>query len=266
MKSFISFVILMVLMPLFSFAESIINTTFPQDVADIYTTKEGLLANKVVNIVIEEYDKPVAVTKSGAVQFDGQGWINYNKEVVLKEKNTDINIPDSIEGILDIASRDGSFAIGSKKGLYLYDRNSKRWQQALPVDENYSWALRNVNAVVFDSKGRLWFGADQGAGYLEDGQWHLFTGKEGLPYNKFTCAVAGQNGIVWFGTENGAIRTDGTQFSYRSSRRWLPDNYVNDIAIQKDGTAWIATNGGVSRISPMPMTLEKKGSSFYRPG
>lgn len=79
-------------------------------------------------------------------------------------------------------------------------------------DINYSWALKEVAALTVDSKDRLWFGAKQGIGRLEKGEWKLFTGREGVPYNHFTCASPGSKGMVWFGTENGAFRVDDNVF------------------------------------------------------
>ncbi len=134
----------------------------------------------------------------------------------------------------------------------------------MPRDDKYKWAPIHVSALFIDSKGQLWFGAEQGVGCFDGKEWKLYSGKEGLPYNHFTCASAGPDGIVWFGTEKGAIRFENGQFQYRFSLRWLPDDFVNAIVVQENGTAWIGTNKGIGQIIPQSMTFDEKAGYFIR--
>jgi hypothetical protein len=131
------------------------------------------------------------------------------------------------------------------------------------ADGNYSWAPVEVGALVAAGDA-VWFGAKNGVGRRDASGWKLFTGKEGLPYDHFTCAAAGEPGVVWFGTERGAIRYDGKQWAYRAGRRWLPDDRVNAIAIANDGTAWIATPKGVSRIERKKMDMAEKAAWYEK--
>ena len=120
----------------------------------------------------------------------------------------------------------------------------------------------DVRAVTYDASGRLWFAAPQGVGCREaDGNWQLYTGAEGLPFNDFTCIAAGRAG-VWFGTTNGAIHFYNGQWSFRQGGRWLVDNHVRDIVIDDDGNAWLATAGGISLIAFERMTLAKKATYY----
>lgn len=236
--------------------------TFQQDVAFMHSTANGLPANKISSIILVD-DVPSITTPSGTFQWDDEQW----KSTSQKIQDTKLKVPaypKEAQNILtEVAYKDG-YAIGCENGLYIYKLSTKKWERSLPADENYSWALRDVAALVVDSKGRLWFGAKEGVGYQDGDTWKLFTGKEGLPYNHFTCAAAGPDGIVWFGTEHGAIRAEDDYFYYRFSRRWLPDDYVNDIAVQNDGTAWIATNKGVSQIASKTMSFEEKADYFTK--
>ncbi len=160
------------------------------------------------------------------------------------------------------ATRNGAIAAGTADALLLRETSTSPFRSVYPADSHYSWAPVQVGAVAWDSKGRLWFGCKGGAGMLENGQWHLYTGAEGLPYDHFTCARSGDDGSIWFGTTYGAIRYDGKRWDYYANLRWLPDNHVNDILLQPDGTAWLATCRGVSRICRFPMTLEEKADYF----
>ncbi|MCA9734040.1 MAG: hypothetical protein H6696_04320 [Deferribacteres bacterium] len=146
-------------------------------------------------------------------------------------------------------------------GLIKFDLKKKTEEALYPHSGSRSWAPRDVQAVFQDGKGHLWFASPQGVGMF-DKSWTLYTGKEGLPYNKFTPAAGGANGVVWFGTSKGAIRYHGNHWAYRQGKRWLPDDHVNSIAVNTKGDAWLATNKGLSFIEHKPMTLAEK-AKFY---
>lgn len=154
----------------------------------------------------------------------------------------------------------GEVAMAAKSGLF--SQRDGRWSCLVPREGNRSWAPYDVRGVTFDSRGRLWFASAQGAGYLLENKWRLFTGTEGLPYDDFTMAAPGEDGVVWFGTRVGAIRYDGERWFYRQGPRWLPDDDVRDIAVAADGTAWFATPNGVGRIERRPMTLAEKARHY----
>jgi len=116
--------------------------------------------------------------------------------------------------------------------------------------------------VAFDEKNRLWFGSPQGAGFLQEGQWTLLTGDEGLPYDDFTTLAPGEKGVVWFGTALGAIRCGGSNWSYRQGPRWLAHDRVGCIAVTSKGHAWIGTQAGLTLIERRETTLAET-ASFY---
>ncbi len=154
---------------------------------------------------------------------------------------------------------DGQLLVAAESGLFLGTKGN--WKRLLPQQGDRSWAVRDVRGAAVDEKGRLWFASPQGVGCF-DGKWKLYTGRDGLPYNDFTCVVPGKDGVVWFGTRHGAIRFDGRNWSYREGRRWLPDNDVRDIAVTPDGNAWFATAKGVGLIERRPITLAEKAKFF----
>ncbi len=184
-------------------------------------------------------------------------WVYYTQNKKILDLQEDVGLSVALR-------KDGVFAVGMKSGLMMGSMTNSSFAKVYPSDSRYSWAPRNVTAVAFDTKGRLWFGSDQGVGMLDNGTWTLYTGAEGLPYTRFTCATPGENGVIWFGTERGAIRFDGTRWDYRASMRWLPDDHVNAIAVQEDGTAWIATRKGIARIERKQMTLAEKAGEYEK--
>jgi hypothetical protein len=233
---------------------------FYQDVATIHTQKLGLPDEEIIEINFHN-GEVIAGTTKGAFKWNGKTW-----EATKSIKQKSLKLPSTPQGskILSSATYNDGFAIGCDNGLFILDKEKKKWTSIFPKDDSYSWALRNVSALVVDSEGNLWFGAEQGVGRFNGKSWKLYAGKNGLPYNNFTCAAAGPNGIVWFGTELGAIRVDNDYFYYRFSRRWLPNDFVTDIAVDKNGTAWIATKKGISQIVSTPMTFEEKAAFFTK--
>lgn len=164
--------------------------------------------------------------------------------------------------VLGVAVHDGRAAAAGQSGLYERDAGGG-WSGLLPWQHAVRWAPHDVRAVTYDAQGRLWFAAPQGVGCRElDGEWTLYTGAEGLPYNDFTSLVAGADGSIWFGTRFGAVWFDGAHWAYREGRRWLPNNEVTALALDREGGAWFATAGGVGHIERKPMTLAEKARYF----
>tara|TARA_R110002167_G_scaffold49412_33_gene144795 strand:+ start:5564 stop:7600 length:2037 start_codon:yes stop_codon:yes gene_type:complete len=228
----------------------------------MHGTQNGL-PDDVISQITLVGDKPMAVSSGQAYQWNNLQWV---PTVGQDQRKTVLNVkglPEYAGKQLSHTTYLGKEYVGCENGLF-EKSGRKKWIQVLPSDDEYSWALKNVGALTVDSKGHLWFGSKQGIGRMMDGQWQLFTGKEGVPYTHFTCAAAGPNGEVWFGTANGAIRAENDYFYYRSNRRWLPDNKINDIAIANDGTAWIATNKGIAQIVSKEMTYEEKAAYFTK--
>ncbi|MBE9463934.1 hypothetical protein ACFP1I_07935 [Dyadobacter subterraneus] len=243
----------LLLTPFYLSAQSIGDQKFIQEIVTIHSVKDGLPEGKVDKIYFQN-GLPVAEILKQKVQFQNGKWIT-GKNSEFKSLQKSPTIPG--RKVLSSVVYKGGHMYGCDEGLYFVS-NGKKPERIFPESDKYDWSLKNVSALVIDSKGRLWIGADEGVAYLDGKSWKLFTGKEGLPYNKFTCAAAGPDGIVWFGTEKGAIQVKNDYFKYRFSRRWMPDDFVNDIAVQADGTVWIATNNGISQIVPAEISLEDK--------
>lgn len=233
---------------------------FKQDVAVIHDAEKGLPLGAIEHIQLLK-NIPFAIASGKSYSWNGEKWVKTKTTPKAPSLAKFKNLPEGSGKILTEVTYKGDTYIGCENGLFLKNQKNK-WNQVLPADNNYSWALKNVAALVVDSNGNLWFGSKEGIGKNTNGAWQLFTGKEGVPYTKFTSASAGPNEEVWFGTKNGAIRAENDYFYYRSSRRWLPDNWINNIAVDKNGTAWIATNNGISQIIAKEMTYEEKASHF----
>jgi hypothetical protein len=232
---------------------------FYQDVATVFTEIDEHPIGEVSQLYLDN-DQPIALAHGSMFRWNGQKWDSAQMSVPDPESAP--AVPAQAGKMLMHDTHKNLMAAGCENGLWLFDRSTKQWHRALPHDERYSWALRNVKVVAFGSQGELYFGSPQGFGVRVDGSWQLYTVQEGLPYNRFTSIATGKEGMVWLGTENGAIRFEDEQFYFRASRRWLPHDHVTSICVTSDGTAWLGTQNGISRIQAIPMTLEEKAAYF----
>lgn len=126
------------------------------------------------------------------------------------------------------------------------------------------WQGSKAGAVVRDASGKLWFGVQAGVVRETDSGWKFYEGKDGLPYNNFTCAAAGADGSVWFGTTKGIVRWSGDAWHYRQGLRWLPDDEIRAIVVDAEGSAWVATPKGIGRIYFQSMTLREKADYYEK--
>ena len=186
-----------------------------------------------------------------ALDYNGAG-----KRIPVESRS--LNLPKSNVRQIVVGSN-GTMMVAADSGLYHFFKNG--WQRVFPAEGHRSWAPVYVRGAAFDIRGRSWFASPQGVGRF-DGDWSLFTGNEGLPYNDFTTIAKGEDGVVWFGTHKGAIRFDGKTWEYRQGLRWLPDDDVRDIAVSSNGDAWFATSKGVGVIHRRPMTLSEKAKWY----
>ncbi|MCK5852551.1 hypothetical protein KAH27_05920 [bacterium] len=228
--------------------------------SDIYILKDGKIDK---TIRLQDID---SVAVSGHIAFGRVICATAdNKLIVLNSNNgtsiKTITLPESNIRQITISSNN-DIALAGAKGLYLIKAGSKTIESLNPHDNLRSWAPRDVLGITFDNDDRLWFASHQGTGVYNQKKWVLFEGKDGLPYNHFTCMGAGNDGSVWFGTKMGAIHYDGKTWEYRQGLLWLPNDHVNSIDIANNGDAWIATNGGISHIKKLPMSFAKKAQWY----
>ncbi|TWU08610.1 Two component regulator propeller [Symmachiella macrocystis] len=154
----------------------------------------------------------------------------------------------------------GDLVLGTSTGLFERKRQES-WERLHPGAGSYSWAPINVRGVAYDDQGRLWFACPQGMGVRTGGEWQLFTGVEGLPYDDFTSLATGKT-ETWLGTTIGAIRYHEGEWSYRRGLRWVPDDVIRDIAVSANGDTWFATAKGVGRIQQQVTSLAEKARFF----
>ena len=230
-----------------------------------YTDQDGLPPGGIMRIFCDRDGIPHVLAADRFFVLRGERWVEELRPPTGFDHplEKDVSVRSALHRtgpIRQVARRGSEIVVAGENGLFR--REGADWELLMPRQGVVRWAPLDIRAVAYDPSGHLWFACPQGAGRrIGRGEWELFTGAEGLPFNEFTCIAAGLKG-VWFGTTNGALRYARNDWEFRHGKRWLVDNHINEIAIAKDGTTWMATGGGVSRIRFRPMSLQEK-AVFY---
>ncbi len=116
----------------------------------------------------------------------------------------ELNSLDQTLSIREVAySQNGSIAVATDRGLWEWT-SKESWQQLKVLDKlGRQWAVNDVRCVVYDSKDRLWFGTLAGLACRVSNDWQFWTGKEGLPFNDFTCSAVAADGAFGSGQAMG---------------------------------------------------------------
>jgi signal transduction histidine kinase/ligand-binding sensor domain-containing protein/DNA-binding NarL/FixJ family response regulator len=108
----------------------------------------------------------------------------------------------------------------------------------------------NIQSIIADKSGNLWFGTNGGGAVKYDGQnFSIFTKTEGISNNNVSCLFEDKNGTLWFGTWGGGVtKYDGVSFTRFTTKEGLSNDYVFSIRGDSSGNIWIGTlEGGVSK-------------------
>ncbi len=233
---------------------------FGQEVALHRERQNGLRSANVLRVTSDDKGRIVAETNQGFANWEGNEWRPCSPISVPKPPSLPVDTKSSQLA----SSGDGEkWALSSQRGLF-ETVTGHDWQKLKIADGlGRLWADSDVRGVTYDVKGQLWFATLAGVGCRElNGEWRFFEGKDGLPYNDFTCVAAGSDGSVWFGTRRGAIRFFDGKWAYRQGPRWLPHDEVRAIHVDDQNNAWFATPAGVGCIARRSLTLSEKASLY----
>ncbi len=200
---------------------------------DVWTTSNGLPHDSVRAIAQAADGYLWFGTADGLARFDG---VNFT---VFNESNTPLLKQSAIISMQ--AAPDGSLWMGTGSGGLLRYRNGgfeKMGGPGLPGSSS-------IRALLMDSRGVLWIGADGGLARLDRGRGaSVFSG--GWEANVHVL-LEYPAGTVWVGANNGLHRFKGGVERIFTTKHGLPDNSIWGLAPGAGGGLWIGTHtGGLS--------------------
>src|ERR1044072_4313423 len=188
-----------------------------------FTTRDGLANDRVGNIYEDKTGNIWFGTDKGVSRYDGKSFQSFK----MKESAS-------------VTSSD-SFHISV-------------YQRPIPED---SWMHNDVNTIIEDKTGKLWFGT-RGYASVYDGKiFTTITNKDGKSFANVRSIIKDKKGNIWLGAFDGLWRYDGSTFTN------VTQNFVGYIYEDKKGNIWTnsqrANNGGwvLSRYDEKSLTNEK---------
>jgi signal transduction histidine kinase/ligand-binding sensor domain-containing protein/CheY-like chemotaxis protein len=197
---------------------------------DVWTTSNGLPHDSVRAIAQTTDGYLWFATTAGLARFDG---VNFT---VFNGSNTPL-LKRSIMSSL-LAAPDGSLWIGTADTGLLRYRNGGFEK----IGGNLGLPNASIRALLLDSRGVLWIGADGGLARIERGRSAtVFTG--GWEANVHVL-LEYPAGTVWAGANNGLHRFEGGVERVFTTKDGLPDHSIWGLAAGAGGALWVGTHAG----------------------
>ena len=113
-------------------------------------------------------------------------------------------------------------------------------------------ARDNVNQIVRDSRGFLWFCTEEGLSRFDGYQFTNYTTNQGLPHRLVTDVLETRDGEYWIATGGGLSRFNPTGTPLFTNYHPSEDQRSWGVEVLKqdrNGAIWIGTDGGLYRMS-----------------
>jgi ligand-binding sensor domain-containing protein/signal transduction histidine kinase len=120
----------------------------------------------------------------------------------------------------------------------------------------------SIHAVLQDSRGFLWLGAQEGLNRYDGYSFTVYRSKLGdslsLSHSWVMCMAEDRTGTLWVGTNGGGLnaynRNTHSFRTYQATGRadatnTLCNNFVNALFLDRTGTLWIGTDNGLNRYN-----------------
>ncbi|MEI6277696.1 MAG: two-component regulator propeller domain-containing protein, partial [Prolixibacteraceae bacterium] len=222
---------------------------------------EGLRTNEEIWEITPEEDGIIRVGTYVGGMFEVNSSTLAAKQIIIDKDNDRSNTVRAIS-----KAPNGKYWIGTRGGLYLYDRMKGVIARYSHDDrEPKSLVSNSILCVSRDANGNVWIGTRQGLNLLVEERINI-QGYKSMPGDnrylnngEIYAFLMDRNGDLWAGTENGGInilnrKTGG--FSYllpqKNNSNSLSSNCIKAFLDDGKGNIWIGTYlGGLDVYNPL---------------
>jgi len=180
-----------------------------------FTTKDGLANDRVGGIYEDKNGNIWFGTEGGASRYDGKSFQNFNMH-----KTPPVTTADSVY-------------VGAEPVHAMADSvHISHYQHPLP---EANWIHNDVNAIIEDKTGKLWFGT-RGYATVYDGKtFTTITNKDGKPFTNVRSIIKDKKGNMWLGGADGLWRYDGKTYTN------FTQDFVGCIYEDRKGNIWTSS-------------------------
>ena len=175
---------------------------------------------------------------SGVFLYDGKSFRNFTTNAGLAGNGVTCIYED----------KTGNIWLGTEDGASCYDgksfRNFKMKEGFthngadsihVSVYDNELWRHNDVNAIIEDKTGKLWFGTRGYASVYDGKTFTTLTNKDGKPFTNVRSMIEDKKGNIWIGGYDGLWRYDGSTFTNFTQK------FVGYIYEDKKGNIWTSS-------------------------
>jgi ligand-binding sensor domain-containing protein len=224
-----------------------------------FTTRDGLAGNEVTNIYEDKTGAVWFGTGNGASRYDGKSFRNLKMSEAPPVTAADsvYTGADPINTVADsVYTGVDSVYTGAESVHTTADSvHVSFYQNPLP---KVHWMHNDVNAIIEDKTGKLWFGT-RGYATVYDGKtFTTITNKDGKPFLNVRSIIKDKKGNIWLGGYDGLWRYDGSTFTNLTQR------FVGYIIEDRKGNIW-TSSGTDSNLGWALSRYDEKSLSDKKP-
>ena len=194
--------------------------------------------------------------------IENEIWIATDNGLNLYDKNTGIfKSYTNQNSILNneiralFIDKDGLLWIGTKGGLYTFDRKDKFISYNGLLEESGIYE-KNISAIYEDDDGEIWVAIGNEGGVVrynrKSGEIKQYISNEkdlnSLSFNTVRAITQDSNGAIWIGTQNGLNKFDKSKekFTTYTYSDGLSNNFIYGVVVDNNNNIWVSTNYGLS--------------------
>jgi signal transduction histidine kinase/ligand-binding sensor domain-containing protein/DNA-binding response OmpR family regulator len=216
-----------------------------------YQVEDGLSHNCVWAVMQDKCGVMWFGTMDGLNRFDGK-----SIKIYRKQPEDTLSIGSSYIHCLKEDSQ-GRFFVGTKQGLYLFDRITETFSHVTLNDKKWGEDNTSIARIMEDSDGNIWLGCfGQGLYVLNpDLTVKRHYCNNNIPSNYLWTVAQDYNGVIWIGTDDvGLLRFDPDEETFtlisQDKNMGLTDPTIYSLYCDIDNNIWIGTAGsGLCRFS-----------------